>query len=447
MPGFDGSIGRGGTIGFVLRAALFVVLALALNVAARAASQSITIGYEQAVGLAAKWILQKEFGPARQMLDGLEKAYPGDPQVLFLEGQLAFAEGDYGRAVAIYRRMLSKDPGLLRVRLELARALFAARDYAAAQYHFEIALGQTLDEQVRENIYAFLRAIRGRTSWFRLSAVFGPDSNPSFATDARTVNILGTTFVLNPDARAKRSFGADVTAQARYAFGEDNRYFVGGALEHRDYAGSYADSDALELTVGRSAVVGEALWTAELGPLLADYQGKGLYHGAVVRLTNARPLGERLLSNSYLSLKRLVYPDYDYLTGNQYWAGSALRYALDPTSGVSASVSLGRNYARDAPYSYRAVQGVLGYSKELPARFNVQMQISASRYVYDEPVPLFGADRTDHLVQLDLVVTARDWSFSGFAPTLTLSAGRNDSTIPLYSYRRRFAGIGITREF
>ena len=317
--------------------------------------------------------------------------------MLFLEGQLAFAEGDYGRAVAIYRRMLSKDPGLLRVRLELARALFAARDYAAAQYHFEIALGQTLDEQVRENVYAFLRAIRGRTSWFRLSAVFGPDSNPSFATDARTVNILGTTFVLNPDARAKRSFGADVTAQARYAFGEDNRYFVGGVLQHRDYTGSYADSDALELTLGRSAVVGAALWTAELGPLLADYQGKRLYHGAIVRLTNARPLGERLLSNSYLSLKRLVYPDYDYLTGNQYWAGTTLRYALDPTSGVSASVSLGRNHARDAPYSYRAVQGVLGYSKELPARFNVQMQISASRYVYDEPVPLFGADRTDHL--------------------------------------------------
>ena len=431
----------------MLRPVLFVALALVLSCSARAAPQSITVDYEQAVGLAAKWILQKEFGPARKMLDGLEKAYPGDPQVLFLEGQLAFAEGDYRRAVAIYRRMLSKDPGLLRVRLELARALFAARDYAAAQYHFEIALGQTLNEQVRQKIYAFLRAIRGRTSWFRLSAVIGPDSNPSFATDARTINILGTTFVLNPDARAKKSFGADITAQARYAFGEDNRYFVGGTLEHRDYSGWYADSDALELTVGRSAVVGEALWAAEFGPLLADYQGKGLYHGAIVRFTNARPFGERLLSNSYLSLKRLVYPDYDYLTGDQYWAGTTLRYALDPTSGVSASVSIGRNYARDAPYSYRAVQGALGYSKELPARFNVQMQVSASRYVYDEPVPLFGTDRTDRLMQVDLVVTARDWSFSGFAPTLTLSAGRNDSTIPLYSYTRRFAGIGLTREF
>lgn len=60
--------------------------------------------------------------------------------------------------------MLSGNPSLTRVRLELARALFATGDFAVARYHFEIALGQTLDEQVRENAYAFLRAIRGRTS-------------------------------------------------------------------------------------------------------------------------------------------------------------------------------------------------------------------------------------------------------------------------------------------
>jgi hypothetical protein len=57
------------------------------------------------------------------------------------------------------------------------------------------------------------------------------------------------------------------------------------------------------------------------------------------------------------------------------------------------------------------------------------------------------ADRRDRLLQLDLVITARDWNFHGSAPTLTLSTGRNDSTIPLYSYTRRFGGIGLTREF
>ncbi|HVC10780.1 MAG TPA: surface lipoprotein assembly modifier [Burkholderiales bacterium] len=448
MPGLAGNFGCGNRITRVPRLLLLLVcLGVALNAFAQPPFQSLTIGYDQAVGLAAKWILDKQFGPARQMLAGLEKAYPNNPQVLFLEGQLAFAEGDYQTAIAIYRRMLSKDPSLTRVRLALARALFAAGDYSAARYHFEIALGQILDQQARRNIYAYLRAIQGRKSWLTFSASFGEDSNPNFATNARTVDILGSTFVLNPDARAKKSFGTVIDAQGRYAFGEDNRNFVSGALEHRNYAGSYADFDALELTLGRSWVVGQTMWTAEAGPVLADYQQKELDHGAMVRLTNARPFGERVLSTSYVSATRLQFPDYSYLTGEQYWAGTTMRYAVNPTSGAWMSVSWGRNLAHDATYSYRAVEGTLGYSKELAARLNVRLQLSANQYVYDEPSPLFGIERRDQLVQLDLVLTARDWNFHGFAPTASLSWGRNDSTIPLYSYTRQFAGLGLTRQF
>ena len=297
-------------IAAVPRLLIITCLAIALRATAQPAPGPIGIDYEQALGLVAQWIVSREFVAARQMLAGLAKANPADPQIVFLQAQLEFAEGNYDRSVALYRRMLSRDPRLLRVRLELARALFAARAYDAARYHFEIALGQTLDENVRQNIYAFLRAIRGRVTWLTFSFTIGPDSNPNFATSARTIDLFGTAFELNPDARARKAFGMVANAQGRYAFGEDNRYFVAGALEYRDYEQSFADSEALELTLGRSFVKGEALWTAELGPLAAGYQDRELYYGWLLRFTNAVPLGERFLSNTHVTLKRLEYPRF-----------------------------------------------------------------------------------------------------------------------------------------
>ena len=42
----------------------------------------------------------------------------------FVDGMTSYAARDYRRAEAMFRRILDRDPRLLRVRLELARTLF-----------------------------------------------------------------------------------------------------------------------------------------------------------------------------------------------------------------------------------------------------------------------------------------------------------------------------------
>ena len=239
-----------------------------------------------------------------------------------------------------------------------------------------------------------------------------------------------------------------MSAQGRYAFGEENRNFVRAAGELRAFPSSYADFGYLETTLGRSLVTGESIWTAEAGPLASQYQDRELYRGGLVLLTHARPIGERLLSQSFVNWKRLDYSErYEYLSGHQGWIGSTLRYAIDPSSGFWVSGAVGSNKAMEQPYSYGAVEGTIGYSKELRSRFNLQVRVAANRVAYDKEDPLFGIGRVDRLARVDVELTARNWSFHGFAPMLLAGLSRNDSTIPIYTYRRSFVGVGITRAF
>ena len=73
----------------------------------------------------------------------LEGVAPGEgdiDDVDFLWGSVAMARGEWQAAIARFRAMLSRDPTLLRVRLDLALAYFRAGEDGSAAYHFRQAL-------------------------------------------------------------------------------------------------------------------------------------------------------------------------------------------------------------------------------------------------------------------------------------------------------------------
>ena len=94
------------------------------------------------------------------------------------------------QAIAAFRTMLVADPGLVRVRLELARAFFFKGEDSLARQHFEAVLAGGVPEPVAANIHAFLAEIRARRRW-SLNAGFAiaPDTNIGAGSDERTIFI------------------------------------------------------------------------------------------------------------------------------------------------------------------------------------------------------------------------------------------------------------------
>src|SRR6185503_167458 len=73
---------------------------------------------------------------ADALLAALKKERPEDPQITFLQGLVALAKGDHRAAERAFRAILVDHPEAVRVRLELARALFLAGDLRNAERQF-----------------------------------------------------------------------------------------------------------------------------------------------------------------------------------------------------------------------------------------------------------------------------------------------------------------------
>ncbi|MGN2392406.1 surface lipoprotein assembly modifier [Pelomicrobium sp. G1] len=412
-----------------------------------AANITLELSHEEASALAAQWLAEGRTEDAGRLIERLAATLPGDPQIVFLQGLHALQTGRYRQAVERFRSLLTRDPRLIRVRLELARALYFAGDFEAARYHFEAALGEDLPPAARENVLRFLRAIEAQTTWIRFTATLIRDTNPANATRAERITLFGLEFVVDPQSRPRDSLGVGFNADARYAFGSENRSFVRGAVAAREYPGRFADFYYAQATLGRNAFLGDSVVSAEAGPVYARYQGRGLYAGGIAQASHSHPLGRRVLAQESLTWRLLDYDRFEDLSGHQPWAGLHLRYALDGTSALGASVQVGRHYAREEAFSYKAMEGVLRYSKELPARLNFEARLTANRFRYLGEQPLFGILRKDRLWRLDFEFLIRDWAVAGFAPYVAVSFERNDSTIPIHEYRRNFVAVGVSRAF
>ena len=142
---------------------------------------------------------------------------------------MALAElGRYLEAADEFRLMLTRDPSLMRPRLELGRVLVLSGQHDSARYNFEQVLAHDLPDDVRRNILNVLARLRERTANFSVAVDLVTDSNPVQSTSAREVEIGGLRYRVSPDGRSKESKGVRVAFEGTLPLWEDSLWFVRG---------------------------------------------------------------------------------------------------------------------------------------------------------------------------------------------------------------------------
>ena len=149
-------------------------------------------------------------------------------------------------AIGAFHAMLVKEPGLVRVRLELARAFFLKGEDALARRHFEHVLAGKPPAGVVLNVNRFLAQMRARKRWSTyVGFALAPDTNIGGGSDERTIYIGGLPFQRDADELTTSGVGISVWGGGEYQYplGERLRLRAGGDVSRREYKGGEFDQD------------------------------------------------------------------------------------------------------------------------------------------------------------------------------------------------------------
>jgi tetratricopeptide (TPR) repeat protein len=393
-------------------------------------------------------------------LQGLIPAWAGDARFDYLLALAAMDAGEPSVAVEALRRVLVVEPRFDGARLDLARALAASGDVAAARAEYErvrtaspspVARGAA--EQALAALAASSDAATPRRSRWIPSIVAGAgyDSNANAATTDG--EFFG--FTLNPLSIAQESGFIDVAAalQGEMAFG---RGAGTAALRagHRSYpAASFVDQSSVNAAVAFTRpVLG---WAASLGVggSAGWLDSRSHVLNGSIELSVARRVG-RVWELAGLARGGQVdyrQPLFEQLDANRFlWGGALQRLELRGGAGrLGVALLGGRDEVRrsGSPWSNDRYGARLFGAWGLRSNASLYGELSWLTSDYFGGRGFFGIDRLDRQI---VGLAGLEWQPRPGSPWVLSPALRwtyNASNVGLYEYDRMEVSLFVRREF
>lgn len=390
--------------------------------------------------------------------------------VAFWLGSCAAKAGETDLAVQKFQDMLTVDPSLHRVRLELATVYFRLGRYAEARQELNTVLEAQPPEPVRENIEKLLASIDAKTrklyTNFRVSLGIQNDSNVSSGPDKDTIEIPENRGTLNltESQQEVRDWVTvlNMSGNALYDIGDRLGFMWNTTgVVYNTHNASNAEFDFLH-------------WRITTGPWWVGPQ-------SVFKM----PLGyaENIYEHDHLFDTWDVGPSYEYFIKPFFSLKGTFVYARDtyepndplPLDNKTGQDNLKRTYelasnfylnkrrdiltfavshddvnAKETRFSYDAMNWSVAYFKQF-TMFNWDMEFYG-RYKYTlkqyETNALLwpaGHDRTDKRHNLYLVLS-RNIGEHWFA-SLSYNMIDNDSNTELYDFEKHITGFNVGYKF
>ena len=361
-------------------------------------------------------------------------------------------------AIAAFRQMLVANPGLVRVRLELARAFYLKGEDSLARRHFEAVLAGGVPEIVAANIHAFLAEIRARRRW-SLNAGFAiaPDTNIGAGSDERVIYIplAGQSLPFTRDAEELTSSGVGLVlwggGEYQYPTGPRTRLRAGGTVSRREHSGSQFDEASLAVHLGPRALIDPRTEASVLLTARQNWAGTVKDHHALGgRIEAGHRVSRSASVNGRVSLEDRHYRTRTGLDGPAGDISLSGAWVVSPTVRLEFFAGYGRDRPereRERNERYRVGAGV---SVALPFGFTVS---GGGDYRWTNFEPGWfphvedGGARKDETWSVRVSAYNRGFTLYGFSPELGVVHEVRNTNAQLYDYERTSGELRFVRQF
>lgn len=369
-------------------------------------------------------------------------------EALFLAGMAASQQGDYAAAAGFFRAMLTRDPSLVRPRLELALALQKSGDFQAARYHYEQVLSAAaLPDPVRRNIYRQLGDIRAREPSLKLTLELASDTNPQQITSSRTVTIGGRPYTLSNPNSGELKWGVAASANVHVPLPSDPSWFAQAYGLAYEYPGRTLDNLYAQAAIGKRFELGRDELTLAAGGQVSSSQDRRQYAGALARASGLWAQSPNLAWRLDAEVKSYRYSRLPYLDGKFSTLGLTAIIIPTPARRWELGAAFAYYGAAEDAYSYRQPSVSARVSQEWPGGWITGLRLAALQSEYGAPDPFFGKVRRDTEGRVEIDVLNRKLRWLGFSPQLLVGYVKRDSTLEINRYHRMYSRVGLSTSF
>ena len=357
-------------------------------------------------------------------------------------------------AIAALHVMLIDSPGLVRVRLELARAFFLKGENDQSRRHFERVLAGNPPAVVVANVRRFLSEIRARRRWsLYVGFALAPDTNIGGTSDERIIHINGLPFRRDAEELTTSGIGVSVWSGGEYQYplGERLRLRTGANVSRREYGGSRFDHTFVSGHAGPRWLVDRNTEASVLASVQRRWSASAPDYDALGgRIEAGHRFSRRVTANARASWHDRRYRTRTFLDGPT--ADVSLSGTLVVTPTVRANAALGWGRERPETERWRHDRRWLraGATVALPRGFTVAGSGELRWADYQGnwfPHTTGGEPREDRIRSLRASVHNRAFSWQGFSPQVSLVHEVRTTNAQLYDYKRTGGELRFVRLF